>query len=271
MLFRQQKDETRSRGYFQKSIVLISEHPFVDLYDRILRVVGPLYFRFGADVLAAVYDNIQEWCGASEICCLQRANPLPFLHHNRPAIVFDTPTTLPLAGSYISCIIPRLLDYDDLDRDFEEEAAAPSPPNAHFITESEDVSDDEDDDDDGHASEETVLVSDGKFVVSKHVHPPSPSFGDMLLSKRSHQSSAFEVRSCSERRLMIFKSDSAAAKTVGLYSSFAGMEQCLWLLWQLAITGESILMLSTDARTCSQATLAFTRFEQECGPKFILC
>lgn len=41
--------------------MLISEQPFVDLYDRILRVIGPLYFKFGADVLAAIFSNIQEW------------------------------------------------------------------------------------------------------------------------------------------------------------------------------------------------------------------
>lgn len=107
-------------------------------------------------------------------------------------MVFDAPVSLPLAGSFVSCIIPRLLDYDHLDRDFEEEAALPSPPNQHFIGETEDTSDgDEDGDED--ASEQSVRVSGGKFVVAKQAHPPSPTFGDMLLSKRSHQSSAFEV------------------------------------------------------------------------------
>lgn len=61
VLFRQQKDHTRSRGYFQKSVVMISEQPFVDLYERILRVIGPLYFQLGADVLGAVYDAVREW------------------------------------------------------------------------------------------------------------------------------------------------------------------------------------------------------------------
>lgn len=46
---------------------------------------------------------------------------------------------------------------------------------------------------------------------------------------------------------------------MGLYSSFIGLESSLWLLWQLAITGESFVILSPHARTCSQATLAFAR------------
>lgn len=49
-------------------------------------------------------------------------------------------------------------------------------------------------------------------------------------------------------------------QNIGLYSSFVGLEESLWLLWQLAITGESFLILSPHARTCSQAALAFTRF-----------
>lgn len=48
-------------------------------------------------------------------------------------------------------------------------------------------------------------------------------------------------------------------QNVGLYSSFVGLESSLWLLWQLAITGESVVILSPHARTCSQATLAFAR------------
>lgn len=112
----------------------------------------------------------------------------------RPPVVFDSPVSLPLAGSFISCIIPRLVDYDHLDRDFEEAAALSSPPNQHFIAEGDDTSDGDEDDED--VSKEAVRVSGGKFVVTKQAHPPSPSFGDLLLSKRSHQSSAFEVGVC---------------------------------------------------------------------------
>lgn len=61
MLFRQQKDESRTRGYFQKALVLVSTKPYVDLYDRVLWVIGPLFFKVGPQVLAAVYNNIKSW------------------------------------------------------------------------------------------------------------------------------------------------------------------------------------------------------------------
>ncbi|KAF1795799.1 DENND6 protein [Phytophthora cactorum] len=60
VLFRQQKDESRTRGYFQKALVLVSTKPYVDLYDRVLRVIGPLFFKAGPQVLAAVYNNIKS-------------------------------------------------------------------------------------------------------------------------------------------------------------------------------------------------------------------
>lgn len=69
MLFRQQRDESRSRGYFQKALVIVSDLPYVDLYDRVLRVTGPLFFTAGAQVLQAVYDGIHRWC-ALAICLL---------------------------------------------------------------------------------------------------------------------------------------------------------------------------------------------------------
>ncbi|KAE9039812.1 hypothetical protein PR001_g5258 [Phytophthora rubi] len=238
VLFRQQKDESRTRGYFQKALVLVSTKPFVDLYDRVLRVVGPLFFKVGPQVLAAVYNNIQSW----------------------PDLVYDAPVVLPLAGTYISCIIPKLLDYEHLDSTYESDGD--SPLHSHFIVEGEDDATDfpdfndidDDDDDEEEDTEETVLVKGGNFVVSRRQHPPSPSFGDLLLSKQTHQSTPFE--------------------NIGLYSSFVGLEESLWLLWQLAITGESFLILSPHARTCSQASLAFTsliaplQFQGDCRPYF---
>ncbi|KAG1685627.1 hypothetical protein DVH05_007835 [Phytophthora capsici] len=191
----------------------------------------------GPQVLAAVYNNIKSW----------------------PELDYDSPVVLPLAGTYISCIIPKLLNYDNLDATYVSEEE--SPLHSHFIIEGDDdaidVPDFNDFDEDGDEeedSEETVLVKEGKFVVSRRQQPPSPSFGDLLLSKRTYQSTPFE--------------------NIGLYSSFAGLEESLWLLWQLAITGESLLVLSPHARTCSQASLAFTsliaplQFRGDCRPYF---
>lgn len=77
MLFRQQRDESRSRGYFQKALVIVSDLPYVDLYDRVLRVTGPLFFTAGAQVLQAVYDGIHRWYALAFAC-------------HRPSLIIST-------------------------------------------------------------------------------------------------------------------------------------------------------------------------------------
>jgi len=44
VFFRQQKDPTNKRGYFQKSFVLLSPHPFKGLFMKIVEKLGLLYF-----------------------------------------------------------------------------------------------------------------------------------------------------------------------------------------------------------------------------------
>lgn len=135
----------------------------------------------------------------------------------RPDPSFDEPLVLPLAGTYIMCIVPQLLDYANLDAAFDIEASPPSPSD-HFIVESDELSlsdddadadsSDENGDDDekqtessgqrdmeksqGHddAAEDDALMNGGRSLEN----PPSPSFGDLLISKRTHQATAFEVR-----------------------------------------------------------------------------
>lgn len=61
VLFRQQRDASRSRGYSQRALMIISTKPYVDLYARVLRVIGPLFFQMGNSVLEAIYENIMQW------------------------------------------------------------------------------------------------------------------------------------------------------------------------------------------------------------------
>ena len=45
--FRQIRDKTVKRGYFQKSLVLLSKLPFVSLFLSIVSQLGPNYFQYG--------------------------------------------------------------------------------------------------------------------------------------------------------------------------------------------------------------------------------
>ncbi|KAF9357082.1 Protein dennd6a [Mortierella sp. NVP85] len=61
VFFRQKQDPSIRRGYFQKSVVLISQHPFIGLFSKIVSVLGPAYFEVGKPMLEAAFHNMASW------------------------------------------------------------------------------------------------------------------------------------------------------------------------------------------------------------------
>ncbi|XP_036064732.1 protein DENND6B isoform X2 [Onychomys torridus] len=59
--FRQVKDSSMRRGYFQKSLVLVSRLPFVRLFQSLLSLIAPEYFEKLAPCLEAVCNEIDQW------------------------------------------------------------------------------------------------------------------------------------------------------------------------------------------------------------------
>ncbi|KAG1174163.1 hypothetical protein G6F70_005174 [Rhizopus microsporus] len=75
IFFRQKKDSSIRRGYFQKSLVLLSQHPFVGLFSRIVSILGPAFFDTGQPMLEAACMNIAQWGSPEEGKVLE----LPFM------------------------------------------------------------------------------------------------------------------------------------------------------------------------------------------------
>uniref|UniRef100_A0A6B2L0S0 UDENN domain-containing protein n=1 Tax=Arcella intermedia TaxID=1963864 RepID=A0A6B2L0S0_9EUKA len=61
VFFRQEKDSSISRGYLQKSVVLVSPHPYINLFTKVIGIVGPMYFEKGEFVFEAANRNISAW------------------------------------------------------------------------------------------------------------------------------------------------------------------------------------------------------------------
>nr|XP_006004149.1 PREDICTED: protein DENND6B [Latimeria chalumnae] len=59
--FRQVKDISVKRGYFQKSLVLISRMPFTALFQSLLQLIAPQYFEKLEPCLEAVCNEIDQW------------------------------------------------------------------------------------------------------------------------------------------------------------------------------------------------------------------
>lgn len=84
--FLQKKDSTLKRGYFQKSLVILSMLPFVELFYHIVNVIGTNYFDNEHLLkLENVYDQAKKW----------------------PTIKTGEPLNLLIMGSNIALYIPN--------------------------------------------------------------------------------------------------------------------------------------------------------------------
>lgn len=86
--FRQVRDKTLKRGYFQKSLVLISKLPYVTFFHSLLKILAPEYFEKQEPCLEAACNDIDRW-------------PTP-----QPGRVL----TLPIMGVVIKVRIPTCYD-----------------------------------------------------------------------------------------------------------------------------------------------------------------
>ncbi|TKS71446.1 Protein DENND6A DENN domain-containing protein 6A [Collichthys lucidus] len=59
--FRQVRDKSLKRGYFQKSLVLISKLPYVTFFHSLLKIMAPEYFEKQEPCLEAACNDIDRW------------------------------------------------------------------------------------------------------------------------------------------------------------------------------------------------------------------
>lgn len=59
--FRQVKDASIKRGYFQKSLVLLSHLPYINLFTYLVKIIAPEYFDNGEVALETVCYQIDKW------------------------------------------------------------------------------------------------------------------------------------------------------------------------------------------------------------------
>lgn len=105
--FRQVKDPTVRRGYFQKSVVVLTRLPLPGLFSRVLSLVAPEYFNTGDPSIEAACQSVDQW----------------------PAPVPGQPLVLPLNGVLLHARIP-------LERvgGSGSPRASPSQPSPHSVT-----------------------------------------------------------------------------------------------------------------------------------------
>ncbi|XP_062356881.1 protein DENND6A isoform X4 [Cinclus cinclus] len=115
--FRQVRDKSLKRGYFQKSLVLISKLPYVHLFRTMLKQMAPEYFEKSEAFLEAVCSDIDHWPPPVPGKVLQ----LPimgFIMKLRIPTYRDKPGTTPIvqnmhqADAQISMALPTVHEVD---------------------------------------------------------------------------------------------------------------------------------------------------------------
>ncbi|XP_074832671.1 protein DENND6B isoform X3 [Carettochelys insculpta] len=114
--FRQVKDSSMKRGYFQKSLVLVSRLPYVNLFQSLLQLIAPEYFDKLEPCLEAVCNEIDQW----------------------PPPVPGRTLNLPVMGIVIQVRIPSRVDKPGSSplKQFNQENLLPAPlvlPSVHEL------------------------------------------------------------------------------------------------------------------------------------------
>lgn len=61
VFFRQIKDLSLPRGYFQKSVIILSQLPFVSLFTEVCGIIAPEYFKHGITGIEVAWHDIKQW------------------------------------------------------------------------------------------------------------------------------------------------------------------------------------------------------------------
>ena len=59
--FRQRKDDTNARGYFQKSTVILTPLPSIALFESVVSIIGSAYHDFGPAIVGHACTQIAAW------------------------------------------------------------------------------------------------------------------------------------------------------------------------------------------------------------------
>uniref|UniRef100_A0AAY4AWH9 UDENN domain-containing protein n=1 Tax=Denticeps clupeoides TaxID=299321 RepID=A0AAY4AWH9_9TELE len=107
--FRQVRDKSLKRGYFQKSLVLISKLPYVTFFHSLLKLIAPEYFEKQEPCLEAACNDIDRWPAP----CPGKILTLPIMgvvmKVNCP---FFSPPCLPCHDSLVSIVLPTIHEVD---------------------------------------------------------------------------------------------------------------------------------------------------------------
>lgn len=235
--FRQVKDATSKRGYFQKSVVFLSRLPFISLFYEITSFVAPIFFDNGISCLEAASENIAKW----------------------PRLGAGKSLNLHLLGSQFQVVIPSNYSCktnnsdssatSDHNSNFQSNSTRRADSKEELLNETDDSSSDSEssnsnecDDNDNHQQNKVVAV--------QPISNPSPS----PIQRTPQATSSTNVLSS------IYEID--------IFNSLYSVISHIHLLWELILTSEPVVVMASSPTDCShmvQSLISLIAPLQYCG------
>ena len=241
VFFRQQKDASIRRGYFQKSIVLISHLPLN--FEPICKLVGTMYFDCGETALESAVNSIASW-----------PNPIPSLRmldlpclgelfemHIDPLALASVDDSVKLQSSsqfnYVSAKMKPKIDLVDSSSVENSPSLVPTAPS--FLKDSTSTAFQQ-------AKSLSLNVSLSRMG--------NPKFGlQPIATKRAgNLSGQMQIGD------VLSKMHAGAPgifQHVNVFNTFSSVLPSLWHFWELSITSSTLLFLSKTPSFCSNAVL----------------
>mmetsp|Transcript_42889 Transcript_42889/g.69569 ORF Transcript_42889/g.69569 Transcript_42889/m.69569 type:complete len:994 (+) Transcript_42889:126-3107(+) len=224
VFFRQRPDPTISRGYFQKSVVIITRQPFATFFHRCISIIGERFFAEGSGALEEAFKDMAAW----------------------PQFSPGESLVLKLLGMPLNIRVPTEADFtrDTFTASATGVDASTSPTVIGGISPTSGTQSNTPSSNTSRVPGLTPLLGS----CSKIALP----FKNLTLRMRTKSGINFAPQTalvCERPGLF---------QDINLYSSLGAVVSSLTLLWELVLTGESILVLSPTPAQCSAAVLCLT-------------
>lgn len=240
--FRQVKDSTSKRGYFQKSFVILTRLPFINFFYELAALIAPIYFDNGLPCLEAACDNIGQW----------------------PRLAAGKPLTLQLLGNVYQICIPS---NSNRSSSISESSPSPSPPpttSTKMQTKSSTSSDTRNnnsnsDTDDNSSNEsdshETPEPPDNeRDEDNNHKAPAVPAVPPPPTTTRT---TTGYLNIIQQQRL--HPNVLSSVHEIDIFNSLYSVMSHIHLLWELILTSEPIVVMAASPTDCSHMVQSLVR------------
>ena len=254
--FRRRKDPSLPRGYFQQSVAVLSPLPYYAVFKKVIATIAPVYFKHGDAILATAWEDILRWPPP----VLGKEYQLPLLgevlrvHLPYPSVKRNHG---PTQGSGLSLIRARSAEAMTKESIKAAESKKGGPSGFHalpasFLLELEKGGPMEDLEDPLRGEGEAMSASWRHGEGEEATAASGPELASPLSPKSELRMSVDEVfESMHIERPGLFQD-------VNLFLCFKSLLGRMWTLWELAITGQPVLIMASSPGTCSDSVLGFT-------------